>query len=61
MKRQRKQKLKALKLSDEDLERMAIVTESDIINADKDWTEFAINEELLAAAPQIETIEDDAQ
>lgn len=52
--KRKRPKLVPLKLTDEDLDRMAEITEQDIIDAAAEWKEHAENEELLESAPQVE-------
>lgn len=53
-KRRKRPKLKPLKLTDEELEVMATVTEEDIVKAGAEWQEHAENTELLESTPEIE-------
>jgi hypothetical protein len=55
MKRKRP-KLKPLKLTDEDLDRLSVTTEQDIIKANNEWNEHAKMKGLLEAIPEEEEI-----
>lgn len=52
--KKKKPKLIPLKLTDEDLDRMALITDQEIANAGAEWKEHAESDELLESSPQIE-------
>lgn len=54
MTKRKRPKLNLPKLTDDDLDRMAEITDQDIVAASAEWQEHADNSELLEAAPEDE-------